>query len=899
MKTKILLLLLSVVALFKTAFTQDCPPNIDFEAGTFDNWECSVGTTSVSGTQNNISLTPSGPLPGRHEIISGLAAAKDRYGNFPQLCPYGGKYSVKLGNDGSGAQAEGLSYTFQVPSSVDTFSFTYFYAVVFEDPKHIAREQPRFFVTAYDAVTGALINCASYNYVATGSIPGFKVSSLRSDVLYKEWSPVSIQFAGLANRSVRLEFKTADCTPGGHFGYAYVDVGSGCSNILATAPYCVETNSIILNAPYGFQSYTWYNQNYSAVIGNQQTLVLSPPPVTSGVFYVDIVPYPGYGCRDTAQAIVTPLPVPDTPAAPSDQYYCQFSRAQPLTATPQPGSDLIWYTTATGGTGSINAPIPVTTAAGVFTYYVSQKVLFGCESLRKKITVTVNPTPVVSFIINDDKQCEKGNVFRFASTSTNLSNSTYTWTFGDGQTVSSSDSITTYTYAKYGTFTIKLKVQNPPQCFSEKQGGVIVIPNPVAAFTHPPLLCEKETPVLLKDASSVPNNLDKINSWWWNINGSLSGLQNPVSFMANTPGTMPVQLVVTSAQGCTSDTSHKTLVVRYRPDAAFRYSKLLCDNETIQFTNLSSMRQGAAPESLSKWYWQFDNGNSSILKDPSQHFSAGQYGVTLIAESDYGCKSSAADSALTIYPKPYIQLRINDSCVFRSINYTATDSLNAVTKWNWNFGAGFKEGASLITRSYNTEGYRPLTLIGQTIYGCKDTIIRPFTLYDNKAFAGRDTIAAMDEPMQLSAHGRPDMTYLWSPSAGLNNATLENPVAIWDKDQLYKLDALTKEGCDSHTKILIKRFKGPELYVPNAFTPNKDGKNDVLRVFPVGIKAFQYFAIYNRWGEPVYKTTDYTNGWDGTYKGQEMSTGVFIFVVQAIDYKGKIMLRKGTVTLIR
>src|SRR5882757_626810 len=219
-------------ALHLHAFTQGCPPNIDFEDGNFSHWDCFTGSTYVSNNINIISLLPSAPVPGRHELITASSTPKDPYGNFPTLCPYGGNYSVKLGNDGVNAQAEGMSYTFQVPPLTDTFTFTYFYAVVFQDPNHNSFEQPRFFVKAYDVLTGNPINCASYNYVSTTGIPGFQVSAVASDVLYKNWSPVSIQFAGLANRTVRLEFQTADCTRGGHFGYAYFDVGTGCSNIL-------------------------------------------------------------------------------------------------------------------------------------------------------------------------------------------------------------------------------------------------------------------------------------------------------------------------------------------------------------------------------------------------------------------------------------------------------------------------------------------------------------------------------------------------------------------------------------------------------------------------------------------------------------------------------------------
>jgi gliding motility-associated-like protein len=897
MQRKLILFLAAMVCAFD-ALCQFCPPNLDFETGTFANWECFTGTTRSSTGVNQILLTPSPPTPGRHEMIPANSTAKDPYGGFPQLCPYGGKHSVKLGNNDIGAQAEGISYTFTVPPTEDTFSFTYFYAVVFEDPDHRPIEQPRFFVSAYDVATGAVINCASYDYISSGGIPGFKQSPVNSSVLYKEWSPASIQFAGLANRTIRLEFKTADCTLSGHFGYAYIDVGSNCTNILATAPYCVETNSVILNAPYGFQTYTWYNHDYTTVIGNQQSLTLSPPPATNGVFHVDIVPYPGYGCRDTVSAVVTPLPVPDMPVADALQEYCQFQHASPLSAVSQPGNDLFWYTSASGGTGSPNAPVPSTSTPGVFEYYVTQKVLFGCESLRKKITVKVRPTPVTSFTIDDAQQCIRGNRFQFTSTSTNLQDSAYQWNFGDAQS-STSGPVTSHVYNGYGTFPVTLTITNGTVCSSTISANVTVIPNPVASFTYPPLICEKETLVQLKNTSHVPGSLDVLSSWWWQVNGNVSTTFEPGAFTPATASGIPVKLVVTTANGCYSDTTAIVLNVRHQPRAAYGYSQPLCDNETVRFINNSSMPAGAGTDFIAKWHWEIDRTSTSALKEPTWNFNAGAHQCRLIAESSYGCKSSPADSVFTIHAKPNVRLQISDSCVLRSIRYSATDLTGQANRWHWNFDGRMTPGQPEMLKYYTTPGDRPLTLIGETVFGCKDTLFRPFTIFKNVAFAGRDTVAARDQPMQLNAHGGPGYTYLWTPSTGMSDPTSETPIALWDRDQVYELFSLTKEGCDSRSRIMIKRYAGPDLYVPTAFTPNKDGRNDLAVVVPVGISKFHHLSIYNRWGELVFTTKDFTKGWDGTQSGKPLATGTFVYIAEATDYNGKPMSRKGTITLIR
>ena len=899
MKSRTFLLALWLVFTTSYGWAQTCPPNIDFEKGDFSNWECFVGNTYSDNGKNYIKLDPSLPIPGRHDIITAATSQPlDFYGGFPKLCPYGGSYSVKLGNDNTGAEAEGLSYTFTVPSDVDTFTFTYFYAVVFEDPNHMPYEQPRFFVTAYDVVSGEIINCASYDYVSNGSIPGFEVSKIRSNVLFKKWSPASLQFAGMKGRIVRLEFKTGDCTLQGHFGYAYVDVGSACSNILATAPYCIETNSLILNAPYGFAHYTWYNEDFSTIVGNAQSITLSPPPATSGTFFVDVDPYPGYGCRDTLSAVVTPLPVPDTPRGPNEFTYCQYQAGPALNAISSPGNGLLWYTKETGDIGSFDAPFPPTLVPGEFYYYVSQKVLFGCESPRKKITVKVLPTPSASFLINDDRQCLNGNQFTFTSTSTNTNGTRYNWDFGDGNRLTA-DSVIDHVYKNSGYFYVGLKVVNTGSCFSEQTKYVSIIPKPIASFSYPQVICEKQTPVNLVDGSSAQDYGSSLAAWWWNIDGTDLQIQNPTGLIPNHAGPMLIKQLVTTNEGCRSDTNNVILDIHYKPGANFSYGSLMCENEIVQFSDLSKMPANSASELILKWNWKMDNTVLSASPNPALNIKSGTHETSLITETNFGCRSDEMKKIFEIFPKPLARIAINDSCVHRVIKYEAIDVTNNTSKWYWDFGNGWHADAPTITKSYNTKGPQPFTVMAETGKGCKDTVHRDFAIYDNIAFAGKDTIVAKNEPVQLNANGYAGSFYQWTPSTGLNDARIGNPVATFDRDQTYYLDVWTREGCDSHSKIFIKRYEGPELYIPNAFSPNGDRKNDVLKVFPVGIRAFHFFAVYNRNGELVFRTTDYSKGWDGTFRGNIQDSGTFVVVAEAEDYKGKLMFTKGTVILIR
>jgi gliding motility-associated-like protein len=94
-------------------------------------------------------------------------------------------------------------------------------------------------------------------------------------------------------------------------------------------------------------------------------------------------------------------------------------------------------------------------------------------------------------------------------------------------------------------------------------------------------------------------------------------------------------------------------------------------------------------------------------------------------------------------------------------------------------------------------------------------------------------------------------------------------------------------------------YKGPELYLPNAFTPNADGHNDVLKLVAPGIKTLNEFKIFNRSGVLLFQTKDPLHGWDGTYSGRPQPAGAYIWMLSAIDFNGRNLFKKGVVLLIR
>jgi len=234
-----------------------CPANIDFENGDFTNWTCYIGSVAAVGTTNVVTVSPSPPTPNRHVIISNTnPSAIDPYGLFPTNPPDGSGYAVKLGNDINGAEAERISYQINVPANSNDASITYRYAVVFQDPGHLTYQQPRFSAKLLDVQTNTYLPCATYEYISTSTLPGFNSSPIDDTIKYKTWASVYVNLSHYAGKSLILEFTTADCTKGAHWGYAYVDVGD--CNITASVQYLCNPSRALFTAPPGFQYYNWY-----------------------------------------------------------------------------------------------------------------------------------------------------------------------------------------------------------------------------------------------------------------------------------------------------------------------------------------------------------------------------------------------------------------------------------------------------------------------------------------------------------------------------------------------------------------------------------------------------------------------------------------------------------------
>jgi len=278
--------------------------------------------------------------------------------------------------------------------------------------------------------------------------------------------------------------------------------------------------------------------------------------------------------------------------------------------------------------------------------------------------------------------------------------------------------------------------------------------------------------------------------------------------------------------------------------------------------------------------YQWSNGNNT------QQITAYTVGVYSVSGTTLqGCKSFDTLRVLNVYALPLISL--DKDSVLCSGDQKILNAGNGFANYSWNTGSN----SSSIT--VNSIGVYSVTVTDNN--GCKGSDTSKITTIYAKPFGflGPDTaICPYYDEIKLQANTRFD-EYVWNTGSAASSLTVKKPGTYWLQ---------VKDGNDcigKDTIIVNSKDCGKGFFVPTGFTPNNDGKNDLLKPILLGDVAQYKFWIYNRWGELIFETTDLNKGWDGTYKGQPQATGVFVWRCTYQFLNEQVQNAKGTFILIR
>lgn len=319
------------------------------------------------------------------------------------------------------------------------------------------------------------------------------------------------------------------------------------------------------------------------------------------------------------------------------------------------------------------------------------------------------------------------------------------------------------------------------------------------------------------------------------------------------------------------------------------------------------------------YQWRI-NGNSVGTNSPYFTISSLSDGdiLTCVLSTDSSLKclqnSTITSNAITVSVKTPAHIPINifpsanNLCGSKPITFSAGDQRRDTgSSYLWLLN-GNKAGTDSIAYTnrapVNNEQVR--LVVTTNIPGCSSFIsdtsntitvsIRPTP---GIRLSPSDTVVMAGTQVSLQSFITGDIaSFSWTPANGLiSSQTLSPLTAPVESSTKYNLAVVAPNGCiavaESNIKVVVK------LYMPTSFTPNGDGKNDLFRIAPGTSIHLKELAIYNRWGTKIFSTSDINKGWNGTYKGFLQNAGIYIFTVNATDYRGQNIHVKGTVVLIR
>jgi gliding motility-associated-like protein len=532
----------------------------------------------------------------------------------------------------------------------------------------------------------------------------------------------------------------------------------------------------------------------------------------------------------------------------------------------------------------------VYTKAGIFTPSAQFSNASGCNVMvAPKDTIRIDELKA-AFELAATNDCGK-TTYRFVDTSASFFPvGKRIWAIN--QNVRGNDRTMQYAFNANGTNEASLQVNTIYGCSASLQAKF-----DVNIYSYPKVDISAVSEACLNnlmELKSIVTSTDSVRTRLWNLSNGMSATDSVMQVAFYSEGKYVVKLTVATVNSC-YDSALKQISIHPTPKVAVNAVNLVCKGGTLELK-----ASGAAG-----YIWKDQNGNiicnncSTLNITPQKNT---EYKV--VGYSEYGCSEIASAGVRVIEPFKLTAKTSDTLCIGESKKIT----VGGATSYSWRNDVGLNSynTPAVLASPAVTTTYR---VTGKDEFNCfADTADIKLTVGKPTAFTiGRDTSILSGVPVQLHANSSlPDIrSWQWKGNATFSCLSCVAPTAKVIMDECLSCTATNIYGCKTSDTICITTFcPGSEVFIPNAFSPDGDGINDVLFVQGRGIKIIKSFRIFSRWGELVFEKSNFSpgdkaSGWDGRIRGKMASPDVFVYVCEAICEKGTPAIFKGNTAVLK
>lgn len=444
---------------------------------------------------------------------------------------------------------------------------------------------------------------------------------------------------------------------------------------------------------------------------------------TLGRYDVTLIMFDSLGCSDTLTRIeFIEVGTPPTIGLSATPLIACASDAAQFTSTSSPADEWRWEF-GDGSVGFGQSASHLYRDTGWFDVRLSVG-YYGCWVDTLIPNYIYRDAPVADFGWNPLVICDTPFTATFVDRS--IDPDSWFWDFGDGNTSTLQNPV--HTYASAGNYTVRLYVDNNRTGCVDSSSQQLQITRPVASFTtfSPRSGC---FPLPINFFNTSTSTVPIIESFWHFGDGDTSNLNSPAHTYLN-PGTYSVTLIITDANGCVSTLTRPNYIVAYSPNAAFTANPSTgCDPLTVNFVDQSTPHP-ASNVNIVGWQWDFGDGGTSNLQNPSHVYqNSGSYSVRLIVTDGSGCVDTLTQFNFVQASSPTANFTVDDplACEGYLVGFTDASSGSLLT-YQWDFGDGGTSAAQNPTHAYALEDTFDVRLIVTDGNGCRDTLTLPDTV---------------------------------------------------------------------------------------------------------------------------------------------------------------------------